>query len=271
LAAFSPTGLRDNGYRAFLEMLRHAMRHAGGVRIDHALGLGRLWVVPEGGSAKDGAYLAFPITDLLRLIALESTRARAIVLGEDLGTVPEGFQDRLAAAGTLGMRVLWFEKRHGLFLDPRAWTKPAAAMTSTHDLATVAGWWTGRDLEWRGKLGLSGGPERHDAEAAERVQDRAALWAAFEYSGAAQGPAPGIDEPATVVDTAIRHMATAACDLVILPIEDALGLVEQPNLPGTLDEHPNWRRRLDGPAANLLDDQRVAQRLQSLNKAPSTE
>jgi 4-alpha-glucanotransferase len=270
LAAFSPTGLRENGYRAFLEMLRHAMRHSGGVRIDHALGLARLWVVPDGASAKDGAYVAFPTTDLLRLIALESSRAKAIVLGEDLGTVPEGFQDRLAEAGTLGMRVLWFEKRHGLFLDPRSWTKPAAAMTSTHDLATVAGWWTGRDLEWRGRMGLSGGPERHAVEEAERVTDRAALWAAFEYSGAARGPMPPIASPAEAVDTAIRHMATAACDLVIVPIEDALGLIEQPNLPGTMDEHPNWRRRLDRPAANLLDDPRVAQRLQSLNKAPSS-
>ena len=155
LAAFSPTGLRESGYRAFLEMLRHAMRHAGGVRIDHALGLARLWVVPDGASAKDGAYIAFPLTDLLRLIALESTRNKAIVLGEDLGTIPEGFQDRLADAGTLGMRVLWFEKKHDLFTDPATWTPAAAAMTSTHDLATVAGWWSGRDLQWRSQLGVS--------------------------------------------------------------------------------------------------------------------
>jgi 4-alpha-glucanotransferase len=267
LAAFSPTGLRQNGYRAFLEMLRNAMRHAGGVRIDHALGLARLWVVPDGLPSADGAYIAFPTTDLLRLIALESARARAIVLGEDLGTIPEGFQDRLAEAGTLGMRVLWFEKLHGLFLDPRAWTKPATAMTSTHDLATVAGWWTGRDLEWRSRLGLAGGPDRDAAEQAERTTDRAALWAAFNYSGAATDPMPATNDPEPVVDAAARHMATAACDLVILPIEDALGLHEQPNLPGTMAEHPNWRRRLDGPAANLLDDPRVAQRLHSLNKA----
>jgi 4-alpha-glucanotransferase len=271
LAAFSPTGLRENGYRAFLEMLRHAMRHSGGVRIDHALGLARLWVVPDGASAKDGAYVAFPTTDLLRLIALESSRAKAIVLGEDLGTVPEGFQETLIASGLLGMRVLWFERaRDEGFIAPMHWSEQAVAMTSTHDLATVAGWWTGRDLEWRGRMGLSGGPERHAVEEAERVTDRAALWAAFEYSGAARGPMPPIASPAEAVDTAIRHMATAACDLVIVPIEDALGLIEQPNLPGTMDEHPNWRRRLDRPAANLLDDPRVAQRLQSLNKAPSS-
>ena len=205
----------------FLEMLRHAMRHAGGVRIDHALGLARLWVVPEGSSAKEGAYIAFPTADLLRLIALESVRARSVVLGEDLGTVPEGFQDRLADAGTLGMRVLWFEKRHGLFLDPRSWTKTAAAMTSTHDLATVAGWWTGRDLEWRGKLGISGSAEQQGAEEEERVTDRLALWSAFEYSGAADSPMPPATGSQAVVDAAVRHMATAACDLVILPIEDA--------------------------------------------------
>ena len=270
LAAFSPTGLRANGYRAFLEMLRHAMRHAGGVRIDHALGLARLWVVPEGRASKEGAYIVFPTTDLLRLIALESSRAQAIVLGEDLGTIPEGFQERLAEGGTLGMRVLWFEKLHGLFLDPRSWSKAAAAMTSTHDLATVAGWWTGRDLEWRGRLGVSGGAAGQEAEESERVRDRAALWAAFEHSGAAQGPIPAPHATDAVADAAVRHMATASCDLVILPIEDALGLQEQPNLPGTMGEHPNWRRRLDGPAANLLDDPRVAARLQSLMKAPDT-
>lgn len=267
LAAFSPRGLRDHGYRAFLEMLRHAMRHAGGVRIDHALGLQRLWVVPEGASARDGAYIGFPLDDMLRLIALESTRHQAVVLGEDLGTIPDGFQERLADSGTLGMRVLWFEKKHGFFTDPRGWTREAAAMTSTHDLATVAGWWRGRDLEWRGELGLSGGAERHAVEEAERVTDRAALWDAFTHRGAATGPQPPPSDPGPALDAATRHLAGAACDLVILPIEDALGLVEQPNLPGTMDDqHPNWRRRLPGPAAALLDPPEVAERLAALTR-----
>lgn len=268
LAAFSPTGLKQNGYRAFIEMLRHAMRHAGGVRIDHALGLARLWVVPDGASAREGAYLTYPLEDLLRLIALESHRNRAIVLGEDLGTIPEGFQQRLAEAGTLGMRVLWFERYGPLFTDPRSWTPAAAAMTSTHDLATVAGWWAGRDLQWRGSLGISGGSENHAREEQERIEDRTTLWSAMEFSGAASGPAPDPDDAETIADAATRHIATAACDLVILPIEDALALVEQPNLPGTMDEqHPNWRRRLEGPAATLLDSPRVAARLTTLSKA----
>ena len=265
LAAFSPTGLRANGYGAFLEMVRGAMRHAGGVRIDHALGLRRLWVVPDGVSAREGAYLAFPQTDLLRLIALESYRSRTVVVGEDLGTIPPGFQDEMAAAGVLGMRVLWFERLFDRFIPPGLWSRSAAAMTSTHDLPTLAGWWRGRDLEWRAKLGLAGGPDAAAAEGHERFLDRYRIWDALKESGAVQGDPPPNEEPGRFVDAATRHVAAAACDLVILPVEDALGLAEQPNLPGTMSEqHPNWCRRLPELADSLLDAPPVAARLASV-------
>ena len=268
LAAFNPRGLVQNGFGAYLELLRGAMRHAGGVRIDHALGLARLWVVPDGASAADGAYIAFPTTDLLRLIALESSRHRAIVLGEDLGTIPDGFQERLAEAGILGMRVLWFERdKQDRFTPPRTWSPGAAAMTSTHDLATVAGWWSGRDLEWRGTLGLLGDDGNKAWEWDCRARDRGMLWGAMHDSGAAQGVIPAGWDADPVVDAAVSHVGASACDLVILPIEDALALPEQPNLPGTLDEHPNWRRRLPGPAAGLLQRPGVAARLDRLNQS----
>ncbi len=148
LVAFSPRGLQLNGFSGYIDMLRAAMRHAGGVRIDHAMGLARLWVLPDGASAAEGVYLHFPLDDMLRLIRLESLRHQAIVLAEDLGTVPEGFQDKIGDAGMLGMRVLWFERAHDLgFTAPTGWTRGAVAMTSTHDLATVAGWWSGRDID----------------------------------------------------------------------------------------------------------------------------
>ena len=267
LAAFSPRGLVKNGFGAYLEMLRAAMRHAGGVRIDHAMGLARLWVVPEGAESSEGAYLHFPLQDMLRLIALESSRHRAIVLGEDLGTVPEGFQDALQAAAVLGMRVLWFERNEHGFTPPRTWSRGAAAMTSTHDLATVAGWWTGRDLEWRSRLDLMGDEANVRREHDERTRDRGLLWAAFRESGAAQEEPPAPEHPMPAVDAAVRHMGTAACDLVMLPVEDALGSVEQPNLPGTLDQHPNWRRRLPGFADDLLDRPDVIGRLDALDRA----
>ena len=268
LAAFSPTGLRQNGFGAFLEMLRAAMRHAGGVRIDHALGLRRLWVIPDGHESKDGAYLAFPQTDMLRLIALESERHRAIVVGEDLGTIPAGFQDEMALAGVLGMRVLWFERDLRSFWQPRGWSHAAAAMTSTHDLPTLAGWWRGRDLEWRAKLDLSGGPENEAQDGHDRFRDRFMIWEAMQATGAADGNPPPNDEPARFVDAATRYVAGAACDLALLPIEDALGLDEQPNLPGTMSEqHPNWQRRLPITADALLESPEVAARLASIGEA----
>ena len=264
LSAFSPRGLVAHGFAAYLEMLRAAMRHAGGVRIDHAMGLTRLWVVPDGASAKDGAYIRFPLTDMLRLIALESVRHESIVLGEDLGTVPDGFADEIGRAGILGMRVLWFERsKDNRFTSPGRWTPGAAGMTSTHDLATVAGWWQGRDIAARA-VANPGNDVAHEEWV--RGEDRAHLWRAMQESGAAKGDAPPPIDPSPVVDAAVRHVATAACDLVVLPLEDAVGTVEQPNLPGTLDEHPNWRRRFVGPAATMLDVPEVAARLADLDR-----
>jgi 4-alpha-glucanotransferase len=149
VAGIAPRALLAGGYAAFLETVRAALRNAGGVRIDHAMGLRRLWMVPRGAAAKDGAYVAYPFADLLRLLSLESRRAQAIVSAEDLGTVPPGFREALAEAGVLGMNVLWFQTSDQGFLPPSAWTSDALALTSTHDLPTVAGWWGGRDLAWR--------------------------------------------------------------------------------------------------------------------------
>ena len=153
LTAFSPHGLIQNGFLTYREMLETALAHAGGMRIDHAMGLNRLWVIPDGADGSEGSYLSFPEQDLLRLVALESYRHKAVVLAEDLGTVPEGFTERLRDAGIDGMRVLWFERdKNQQFTPPAHWTSRAAAMTSTHDLPTVAGWWKGRDIEWREEL-----------------------------------------------------------------------------------------------------------------------
>ncbi len=264
LAAFSPRGLALNGFAAYLEMLRAAMRYAGGIRIDHVMGLARLWVIPEGASARDGAYLRFPLTDLLRLIRLESHRHRAVVLGEDLGTVPEGFSEELARAGILGMRVLWFERDAHRFFPTTAWPANATAMTTTHDLPTVAGWWSGRDLHWRERVGQLADPA---AEQAARGEDRTRLWAAFQETGAATGDPPPPGAAPEIAAAALRHIGRAPAELAIIPIEDALALPEQPNLPGTRDEHPNWRRRLPGLAATLLDDPATTGRLAGLRAA----
>ncbi|KUY71315.1 4-alpha-glucanotransferase [Burkholderia sp. RF4-BP95] len=150
VTTWTPAALRANGFAPFVELLRAAFAHAGGIRIDHVLGFARMWIVPEGRSPRDGAYLRYPFDDLVRLVALEAARHRAVAIGEDLGTVPEGFRERLGAQGIAGMRVLWFEREADrAFRPPSAWDRDTIAMTSTHDLPTVAGWWRGVDLEWR--------------------------------------------------------------------------------------------------------------------------
>jgi 4-alpha-glucanotransferase len=226
------------------------------------MGLLRLWVVPRGADARDGAYLRYPLGDLLRLIALESHRHRAIVIGEDLGTVPEGFRDTLAAAGIYGMRVLWFERGRKKFTPPRSWSRDSAAMTSTHDLPPVAGWWRGTDIDTRAALGWAdAGTERE-----ERKRDRALLWHAFRRSKVAAGEEPSPKETASVVEAALCFTAKASSELALLPLEDILGLEEQPNLPGTIEQHPNWRRRYPGSADTLLSSDAVRRRLAPLKQ-----
>ena len=264
ITAFSARGLRRNGYRAFIEMLRAAMRHAGGVRIDHGMGIARLWVIPDGMTADHGSYLSFPEDDLRRLIKLESMRNRAIVLAEDLGTVPDGFQGRLQRAGIDGMRVLIFERNDHGFTAPHSWTRQASAMTSTHDLPPVAGWWSGHDIAERARI-LSIPADRQDSERAERDRDRVALWQAMQQSGAAHGDAPQRWDTAPVVRAALAHTAGSACELVMVPVEDALALSEQPNLPGTTDQHPNWRRRLNAVVGEVLADPDTDARLAIMN------
>ena len=268
LTAFSPRALESTGFEAFLATMRAAMRHAGGIRIDHIMGLTRLWLVPDGASPADGAYLRFPLADLLRLIALESVRQRALVVGEDLGTVPPGFRDTLDETGVLGMRVLWFEREEedsGPFTAPAEWSRDAAAMTTTHDLPTLAGWWQGRDIDWRVTLGGEAVDEA--AQRQGREEDREALWSVMVEAGSADGAAPAASQPDPFVDAGLRFVAETASQLALIPLEDLAGLVEQPNLPGTIDEHPNWRRRLPIPADELFATPTVARRVAAIRDA----
>lgn len=261
LAGFSPHALVAGGFEPFLSTLRAAMRHAGGVRIDHVMGLQRLWLIPEGATPSEGAYLTYPFDDLLRLLALESQRHGAVVIGEDLGTVPRGFRSRLRRAGIAGMDVLWFERTRAAFRSPARWRGDAVAMTTTHDLPTVAGWWSGADIGLRRDLGLGDGPDQAKKEEEVRHRDRRHLWRAFAQAGVvAEATPPASDDPEPAVDAALAYVATAPTPLMLAPLEDLLGVAQQPNLPGTIDRHPNWRRRLDPPAASLFEAPQVARR-----------
>ncbi|HXH15267.1 MAG TPA: 4-alpha-glucanotransferase [Sphingomonas sp.] len=261
ITGFDPRALRETGFAPFIATIRAALAHAGGIRIDHAFGLRRLWVVPEGASAAEGAYLDMPFDDLMRIIAMESQRAKAIVIGEDLGTVPDGFREALDARAMLGMRLLWFERDADGFVPPAKWSTDAVAMTGTHDLATIAGWWSSRDIDWTWELGRKSDAADEPAHREARAEERTALWSAFDTD--TEQPAPEDTDP--VVDAAIAHVASTPCALAIVPVEDLAGLIEQPNLPGTIYEHPNWRRRMPDTTEALLNRPAVAARIDVLN------
>lgn len=265
LTSFSPRALIEGGFAPFIATLRAVMRHAGGIRIDHAMGLTRLWLVPDGADPTDGAYLTYPASDLLRLLALESARYATVVIGEDLGTVPAGFRATLHQSGVHGMRVLWFERdANNGFAAPRNWEGSAVAMTSTHDLPTVAGWWHGTDIAARAEHGRLGNGVTVEQARAERDAERPALWQSLVTEGVAQGASPSCETPQPVVDAALRFVAHTACPLCLVPLEDLLGQEQQPNLPGTTDEHPNWRQRLPGLASNALEQAPAAERVTAL-------
>ncbi len=235
LPPFDPWRLRADGYRGLAGVLGANMRHAGALRIDHAMGLARLFWVPEGASGADGAYVAYPRDDLLGELALESQRARCLIVGEDLGTVPEGFREALAAAGVFSYRVLWFERDGPGFLPPARYPAQAVACVSTHDLPTLAGWRAGADITERAALG------QIDAAAAraERTAEIAALTQAI-------GGPP--DAPAVH-----GFLAQSPCALVLTQADDLSGERDALNLPGTDRERPNWRRKLAQPVPALLE------------------
>ena len=162
------------------------------------------------------------------------------------------------------MRVLWFERNEAGFWSPGDWDRTAVAMTSTHDLPTVAGWWSGGDIAVRAATGRLCAGVTEDQVVRERATERPELWTALREAGAASGDPPATEQTDPVVDAALEFVAHTRSPLCLLPIEDVLGVRDQPNLPGTIDEHPNWRRRLPRPASTLLDEPRVAARLQRL-------
>ncbi len=260
VAPLSPEGIREAQYEPFIAALRANMRHAGALRIDHVMALERLFLIPEGMSGVDGAYVSYPLADLLRIVALESQRQRCIVIGEDLGTVPEGFRSALEEAGVLSYRILSFERdEQGQFKPPEAYPRQALAAPSTHDLPSLAGFWTGRDLEWRESLssGSSGSTRSADARR-ERDQDRQRLLQVLRLAGYDPGGTPASAAlPPNLRAAVYRFLAATPAYLLMVPIEDMVGEIEQPNLPGTTDGHPNWQRKLSRTIASIFDDSEV--------------
>jgi 4-alpha-glucanotransferase len=229
----TPWRLRQAEYRPFIESVRATMAAAGGVRIDHVMGLFRLWWVPDGAGPAEGAYVRYPSEDLLDIVALESCRARSIVVGEDLGTVEPGVREALSDRDMLSYRLLWFEHD-----DPAEWPDKALAAVTTHDLPTVAGLWSGSDVQEQRRY--------TDAGLAELTAGREELLARV------RGPAgvPPDAAPADAVAGAHRLLARAPSTLLAATLDDAVAEEQRPNIPGVVDRD-NWCLSLPVPVEDL--------------------
>jgi 4-alpha-glucanotransferase len=235
LAPFNPHSVGDNDFAPFRQLLAAAMRHAGAIRLDHVLGLKRVYMVPHGHEASEGVYVRFPFEQLLQVVAEESVKYRCSVIGEDLGTVPEGFRDTTAKWGLWSYRVMLFERQDdGRFKPPEWYPAEALATFNTHDLPSFAGWMRSYDLDVKHGLDIDPG-ETH----ASRQQAQSQLLEALAERG--EGFAP--DELAAVA----KYLGATPCKLVAIALDDILGDPEQINIPGTIEEHPNWRRKVPLP------------------------
>lgn len=213
LPAFNPWRLGSARWEPFIDAIRSAARHAAGVRLDHVMGLFRLFWIPTGMPASRGAYVEYPAAALLRLLAAESRQANALVIGEDLGLVEPRVRQHLEEIGSLSYRLVWFESSH-----PADWPHDAVAAVATHDLPTIAGIWTGSE------------PEQRLHHLRQKLVDLTHL--------------PDDTPPVDVAVETYRHLAHGRPRIVLATLEDALGVHERPNVPGTIDEFPNWSRAL---------------------------
>jgi (1->4)-alpha-D-glucan 1-alpha-D-glucosylmutase len=250
LPPWIPERLRDAAYAPYIAILRANMRHAGALRIDHVMGLLRLYWIPPGMRGDQGAYVAYPFRDLLGILALESQRNRCLVVGEDLGTVPGEVRAALHDLGVLSYRLFYFERdAAGNFQPAEHFPRQALVAAATHDLPPLAGYWLGSDLAARDRLDLFPDADKRQAQYAARAQDRERLLdllARAKPMPTAQGDAPPNPQALTPDHIAAihAHLARAPSAIVLAQAEDLLGVADQANLPGTVDEYPNWRRKL---------------------------
>jgi len=225
-------------------MLRAAMRHAGAIRLDHVLGLKRLYLVPQGFGAADGVYVQMPFEALLAATAQESVANRCVVIGEDLGTVPQGFREQIADWGIWSYLVMMFEREdHGPFKGIDQYMANALVTFNTHDLSTYAGWRSFGDLKTKRALGIDPGETDEARWHALAMLDDVLRHHAIERNDLA---------------SVVNFLARTKSRLLAIALEDLLGVADQPNIPGTVDEHPNWRRRLPVPLEQIASKIDVA-------------
>ncbi len=263
LPPINPVALRPSRYELLIQLLRRNMRFGGAIRLDHVMALSRLFWIPKGKSATEGAYVHYPFEELLSIIALESVRSKTLVIGEDLGTVTDLVREQLAKARVLSYRVFYFERRgDGTWKSPSEYPQQALAVAGTHDLPTLTGFWSGEDIQVRAGLGAFKDEAARRQALDERQRDKGRMLAALKQEELL--PHGMSDDPAAVpamtpaLCRAIHaYLARTPAWLVLANLEDGLEEISQTNLPGTVENHPNWRRKYASRIDSLIDDERL--------------
>lgn len=245
---FIPGALRESGYELIIKTIRHNLQHAGALRIDHALGLFRLFWIPEGMTPHEGTYVRYPYEDLLGIIALESVRNQCVIIAEDLGTIGEEVRDAIYRFGMLSYRLFYFERDwpNRTFLPPEAYPGMALTAVTTHDLPTLNGYWAGRDIEVKEKLNLYPDESAHLNDIETRNQDKQLMLNALK-DFLPEGISPEA-EPASTMTPELclsihKFLAQTSCLMVAVSLDDIMAVKDQQNMPGTIDQHPNWRQK----------------------------
>jgi (1->4)-alpha-D-glucan 1-alpha-D-glucosylmutase len=263
LPPWIPQRLCYAGYAPFIAMLRANMKYAGALRIDHVMSMMRLYWVPPGLKGDEGAYVTYPLDDLLGILALESQRNRCLVVGEDLGTVPGEVRQALHDLGVLSYKLFYFERSDdGGFQPPAHYPEQSLVAATTHDLPTLAGFWKGVDIDLRTQLNLYPSEALRAEQIADRQEDRQRLLRALAREGLLpegmnDDAANRADLTPALVTAILRYLARSPAKITLLQAEDMLGELEQANLPGTTDAHPNWRRKLSMDLEAWPDDPRI--------------
>jgi len=268
LAPFHPERIRTDGYRLFADCYRRTMQASGLIRIDHAMGLFRLFWIPDGLDPAQGTYVRYPSEDFLGILALESLRQRVMVIGEDLGTVTPAIRARLMAGGLLSYRLLLFEQTaKGRFAKPSRFPIQAAAAVATHDLPTLRGFWIGRDIEWKTRLKLYAKSQWRERDVATRERDKQALLDALARERLLPAGCPRTADAVPVMTDELcravyAYVARTPSRLVLLSLEDLLGDIETPNVPGD-HAYPSWRIKT-GPSESSWEDWETLDRVRQL-------
>jgi (1->4)-alpha-D-glucan 1-alpha-D-glucosylmutase len=256
LPPLAPRRLKESGHEPLIATLRANMARAGALRIDHVMGLSRLWWVPAGMRADQGAYVRYPVDELLGIVALESHRNRCMVIGEDLGSVPDGLRARLRDGGLLSYRVLVYERHwqgDGQFCHPHEYPPQSLATVATHDMPTMTEFWCGDDIARRAQLGMYTGEPQRAEDATRRDGERAGMLRLLGELGLSPAdPANAGD----VIESLHAAIARTGSMLAVVQLDDLIGETEPVNIPGTYREYPNWRRKLALPIEEIFCDQR---------------